>query len=62
MFFLTGNTKIDKKIEINNTKKNIDNTQQDISYDYNTTYIIRKFQNIKGMAKNIMMLLLLHLD
>ena len=62
MFFLTGNTKIDKKIEINNTKKNIDNTQQDISYDYNTTYIISEFQNIKGMAKNIMMLLLVHLD
>ena len=51
MFFLTGNTKIDKKIEINNTKKNIDNTQQDISYNYNTTYIISKFQNITGIGK-----------
>lgn len=53
MFFLTGNTKIDKKIEINicETKKNIDNTQQDINYDYNTTYIISKFQNITGIGK-----------
>ena len=51
LFFLTANTKISKKIEINRTEKKIDNIQQDINYNYNTTYTISKFQNIVGIGK-----------
>ena len=56
MFFLTANTKITKKIEINNseinrTEKKIDNIQQDINYNYNISYTISKFQNIVGIGK-----------
>ena len=53
LFFLTANTKISKKIEINNNEieKKIDNIQQDINYNYNTTYTISKFQNIVGIGK-----------
>ena len=53
LFFLTANTKISKKIEISNNEieKKIDNIQQDINYNYNTTYTISKFQNIVSIGK-----------